>query len=336
MNKFGKSKLNSLYEELFKIRYPNQRVSNQKELNQFKKKLKLLLKNGLPKKEIFYELTSARNRELITAEEQEILHNTNVGFWGLSVGSHAALTWMMQSRAKVVKIVDPDTIDATNLNRLRFGWQNLGSLKISVVKKQLLEMNPYSMVIMSRKTDSSEVVKLVTGEPFLNVVVDAIDDISGKLLLRQLCKKQKIPLISAADVGDNVVVDVERYDLEDDLQFFLGRLPGIESMDLRNMTPIEKTKLIIQLVTFDQCSEKMLQSMLAIGNTIPTWPQLGATATLAGGIITTIIKKIVLGERVYSGRYVISLDDVLVADYKSVERKSVRELMQKEAEKKFK
>jgi tRNA threonylcarbamoyladenosine dehydratase len=315
---------NSLAKELYKIRNPGTRDLNQQSIKQLQKEVNLNPVSKVPQKEIFWDLTSARNRELITPDEQALLRNTTVGFWGLSVGSHAALTWMMQSRANTIKIVDPDTIDATNLNRLRFGWNSVGQLKTHVVKKQLQEINPFVKVVDSTLTHSSAITELVNDSPALNIVIDAIDDISGKLLLRKLCKQRKIPLVSAADVGDNVIIDIERYDSDPDLEYFLGRLQGIDNKDLTQMTPAEKGKLIVKLVTFDHCSEKMIESMLAIGKTIPTWPQLGATATIAGGAITTIIKKIVLQEKIMSGRYVISLDEILVADYQAAKRKKKR------------
>src|SRR5579859_3741105 len=55
---------------------------------------------------IHQALATVRNRNLITQEEQEVLRKTVVGFFGMSVGSHAALTWMMGSRADVMKIMD--------------------------------------------------------------------------------------------------------------------------------------------------------------------------------------------------------------------------------------
>lgn len=56
----------------------------------------------------------------------------------------------------------------------------------------------------------------------------------------------------------------------------------------------------------------MLESFLDIGKNLKTWPQLGATESIAGGIITTVIKKIRLNEKIKSGRYNFSLDEMFV------------------------
>ena len=76
---------------------------------------------------------------------------------------------------------------------------------------------------------------------------------------------------------------------------------------------------------FDKNSEEMLTSILQIGTGIPTWPQLGGTATIAGGVIATTIKKIVLDEKINSGRYFISLDDILVDNFNDPKRQLKRE-----------
>lgn len=290
----------------------------------------------LPSKEACFVLSTVRNRNLINAKEQNRLKKTVIGFFGLSVGSHAALTWMMQSRADVIKIADPDTIALTNLNRVRFGWDDIGRSKVDVVREKLLEINPYTTVISSKDKNIESIKNLFDKSPKINMVIDAIDDLQGKIVLRVLAKERRIPLVSAADVGDNVVLDVERYDLNPQPKPFLGRLDNINKLNFSKLSDLERKKLIIKLVGFEKNSEKMLDSLLSIGKSLATWPQLGATATIAGGIVATTIKKIVLGENVKSGRYYISLDDILVLDFNDVQKDRIRQRKIKEIKKKLK
>lgn len=274
-----------------------------------------------------FELATIRNRNLVTWEEQQILRKTVVAFFGLSVGSHSALAWMMLSRASNIKIIDPDLISPTNLNRLRFGWGTIGRKKIDVLKEMFLDIHPYVNVITSIKTDIDSVRNLIHSEPKVCIIVDAIDDIRGKILLRKFAKEYKIPLVSAADVGDMVMLDIERYDLNPQLELFLGRVPGIENVDFNLLTDIDKKKLIIKLVGFEKNNERLLDSLSSIGESLATWPQLGPTAQMAGGIIALTIKKILLGEKIVSGRYYISLDELLVQDFNSKKRIAVRKAM---------
>jgi tRNA threonylcarbamoyladenosine dehydratase len=274
--------------------------------------------------EILRELSTIRNRNLISIDNQEKLKTTVVGFFGLSVGSHAALTWSMESRAKSIKLVDPDFVSGSNLNRLRTGWQSVGMMKTDVVKKQILEINPNCEVIATQDVSPAETEKLFTTKPNIDVIIDAIDDLSGKILLRKYARRLRIPLIMATDVGDNVILDIERYDLEPQPEFFLGRVSGIEYIDLSRLSFFERIKITFKIVGFEENSVEMLDSLLSIGKNLATWPQLGATATIAGGIITTAIKKIVTGEDVKSGRYYFSLDSLLVSGFNSQSQLHIR------------
>lgn len=299
-----------------------QEISNlNKEYQSLLSRLKHVNDNIIPDdlfKQIYLLLSTIRNRNLISETEQKKLRNTIVCFFGLSVGSHAALTWIMESRAQVVKISDPDNISASNLNRLRYGVKSIGKKKTTTLKEQLMDINPYMNVITSEETNSIDL--FINSKPAVNVIIDAMDNLKAKVKVRQLARQHRLPVIMATDVGDNIIIDIERYDIDSTLDFFCGRIKKIEAINLDALTPIERRKLIFQLVGFEDNSEAMLRSLLDIGTRIPTWPQLGATATIAGGIITTIIKKIILGEKIISGRYHFSLDRLLVDDFLSAER----------------
>src|SRR3989344_875072 len=114
-------KRQKLLEELFENAYYDDATYSTFE-NVIESYLNKDVKNTKSIKELCFELTTVRNRNLITSQEQSKLRKTVVGFFGMSVGSHCALTWMMESRADTIKIVDFDTLSASNLNRLRFGW----------------------------------------------------------------------------------------------------------------------------------------------------------------------------------------------------------------------
>ncbi|MDO8497473.1 MAG: ThiF family adenylyltransferase [bacterium] len=265
-------------------------------------------------------LTSNRNKNLIQHEEQEKLRTTVVGFFGMSVGSHAALTWVMQNRPDVIKIADPDVISVSNLNRIRSGLHTVGSGKTETVKKQIEEMSPFTKIYATAQIKPDLLKKFCLSKPAVGMIVDEIDSLEGKIILRKLAKEMRIPLISATDVGSAVFLDIERYDLKRDTSFFLGRISQREIDTIDTMPPKEKRKLLFKIVGFAHNSERMLESLLEIKKTLYTWPQLGSTATMAGGILTTALTKIILGEKVETGRYVISLDELLEKDYFSKKR----------------
>ncbi len=264
-----------------------------------------------------FEVTTARNKLLIAEDQQRTLSHTTVGFFGLSVGSHAALTWMLLSRADHIKIADPDSISPSNLNRLRFGWSVVGKRKVTAVKQLLLDIHPFTRVQTLVSSNPYKMDIFCRADSRVHCIVDEVDDLNGKIMLRRIAKDLRIPLLSAVDVGENVLLDIERYDVSDRTPFFLGRLPHIEKIDVDGLTKQERMRLIISLVGLEHNSTAMLQSLLSIGKDIGTWPQLGSTATISGGIIATTIKRIMLGEPIKSGRYVFDMDGVLAQPKKA-------------------
>lgn len=304
-------------------------------LAKFSKKAKLLVaqlqKKDTSKKKLddaVFEAVTTRNKLLISSKQQQTLAKTTVGFFGLSVGSHAALTWMMLSRAAHIKISDPDTISPSNLNRLRVGWTSVGSQKIEVTKKLLLDMHPYAFVQSLSNSEQKLMYEFCCTHPKVDCIVDEIDDLKGKIMLRKIARKLRVPLISAVDVGENVLVDIERYDLSPKTQFFLGRLPRVESINLDALSGPDRARLIISLVGLEHNSTEMLESLLSIGKDIGTWPQLGSTATIAGGIVATTIKRIVLGEPIKSGRYVFDMDGFMKRTQNASEQRMQTRLKQ--------
>jgi len=284
--------------------------------------------------DVLEALSTVRNKNILTSAQQKKLRNTTVAFFGLSVGSHAALTWVMQARPVDVKLSDPDKISASNLNRLRFGWDTVGKLKVEVVKDLMINMNPEINVLTLTSTKINDVLKCLSRRPKVDAIVDEIDSLDGKIILRKFAKSHNIPLLSATDVGDNILLDIERYDLIPQPEPFLGKLNiDMDNIDVSELSPSDKRRLIIKLVGFEYNSKAMLGSLRVIGKKTLTWPQLGATATIAGGVIATALKKIIIGEKVLSGRYHLSLDDIMVSDFNSQARKKKRKKLIEELKK---
>lgn len=325
--------INEIIEDLLKIRHPDFARLSQSTLTSHRKSIREEVSqlyhnqtfslNELNAK-LLIELVTSRNKQLINVNEQEQLQKVVVSFFGLSVGSHAATAWTMIARPQQVKICDPDILSYTNLNRLPYSINEVGHLKTTLMKRKLIEISPKTTVLAYTDGDFDAQTEIVESNPKSTIIVDAIDDLAAKIHLRKLAKKNRLPLISAIDVGDSVFLDIERYDLKPTPEPFLGRLKNIENLDVQSLSPKEKRSMLIKLVGLENNSEKMLLSLLAIGNEIPTWPQLGSTAMIAGGVVATAIKNIALGTNTRSGRTIIGIDSLLDSTYHDIEKKSVR------------
>src|SRR3989344_6485954 len=64
----------------------------------------------------FRLVRTARNRNLITEEEQDKFYNATIGIGGLSVGSSVAFALALQGGAKHIKLADMDRLALSNTN----------------------------------------------------------------------------------------------------------------------------------------------------------------------------------------------------------------------------
>jgi hypothetical protein len=122
----------------------------------------------------------------------------------------------------------------------------------------------------------------------------------------------------ASELGDTVILDVERFDKEPDRQLFHGVIPGIEEVLNSNLeNHRDWMKMAVKILDPNNMPIKMQQSLLKIGTTIVTHPQLGSTVMMTGGVLAFGAKAIALGHQLDSGRYVISLEREFLADHKT-------------------
>jgi hypothetical protein len=126
-----------------------------------------------------------------------------------------------------------------------------------------------------------------------------------KLRAREVARASRVPMIMAADNGDGVIVDIERYDIQPDRPLLHGILGDMHPRDLVNIDPKQLPNIIAKMAGADFASARMLSSVDAVGKTIYSWPQLGTAATLCGSTLANLARRIVIGEQLSSGRFVV-------------------------------
>lgn len=276
----------------------------------------------LPEK-LHTELRTARNRNLITKEEQDKFYNAKVGISGLSVGNSVAATLLHSGGPKFMRLADFDTLAASNTNRIRSGFINLGLKKIEIVVREIYEVNPYANLLLFPKGLSLDSIEnfLLFPKP-LDVLVDEMDNIYLKIKIRLLARKYKIPVVMAADNGDGVVLDIERYDLDGNYPLFHGDVPEDELMKVTPDFPkFEAARIITRWVHPENVAYGMQKSLLELGKTLYTWPQLGTAAFMAGCCVSYAVRNIINGEPIKSGKYIISLENkILYQSYSKTEQ----------------
>ncbi|MDP6387663.1 MAG: ThiF family adenylyltransferase [Candidatus Pacebacteria bacterium] len=338
-------KYDELLEDLFLVRNPRFKFepNYQKELEEFinehkgKKPLEKvgewfyfpwnnILIHYLPDK-MHQEIRTARNKNIITKDEQEKFYNTTVGVAGLSVGSHGVLTLSMMGGSKTIKVSDPDVVSGSNLNRIRHDFTVVGRNKCDIAVEQLYQINPYAKVHLYNKGITEENInEFLSG---IDILVEELDNLEMKIRLRIKAKELGIPVIMATDNGDNVIVDIERYDLDKNTEIFNGAVGHLTLKEFQKISPQEMPRLATKIAGPKVVVPRMLMSILEVGKTLYSWPQLGDAATLSGIAIAYTVRRIALGEKVKSGKIEINLDAIFDPDYHAEEAIDARENIRK-------
>lgn len=263
----------------------------------------------------FQLVRTARNQNLITKEEQKRFYDATIGIAGLSVGNSVAMAIALQGGGRHIKLADMDRLALTNTNRIRTGVENLGELKVVITAREIYQTNPYAKVEIFREgLGPQNIKKFFNG---LDIVIDEIDNLAVKFLIREHAKKNRLAVVMAADNGDNAVVFVERYDLNPKTPFFHNRMGKVTYESLRDLDKFGIGKMITKLVGPDVVTERMQQSLLQMGKTIVSWPQLGGAALLNGAAVAYCVRRILNGQSVQQDRTLVSMDEKLMPGYDS-------------------
>lgn len=264
--------------------------------------------------ELHQELRTGRNKNLISQDEQGIYYGATVAVLGMSVGSHVAVMLAMTGGAKHLRIADPDAISGDNLNRIRSGYQNVGTNKAIVVARQIAEINPYAHVIVYIEG----VQELTMGEIVdgASLIVEEMDNPFFKLKIREMARDRGIPVVMGTDNGDGVIIDIERYDLDRVYPILHGKIGSMTAEQFRHLSPKDLPRVAAKIAGADLAVPRMLASVVEVGRTLYSWPQLGTAANLCGTVVAYLARRIIVkAPNIRSGRYQVNLDGTFESDY---------------------
>jgi hypothetical protein len=259
-----------------------------------------------------YKLRTNRNQMLISAEEQQALRKALVGVAGMSVGSGIAVGLSYAGISQTIKIADFDELDTSNLNRLREALYNVGRAKAELAAERIYDLDPFADVHVFADGLNENNLSRFFDEPALSLVVDEIDDFRMKVRLRQEAKKRKLPVVMFTSLGDNILIDVERYDQDPSQRPFNGMLEddGSAIVSQKEINPDDIKRYSVQLVGAEYIPTKALQSVLEMGRTLVGRPQLYSTIAVDGGLATYLIRQILLNQGPPSGRYYVKFSSL--------------------------
>ncbi len=262
----------------------------------------------------FARVRTDRNRNKITAEEQAVLATKKVGVIGLSVGQSVCLAMALERSFGELRIADFDTLELSNLNRIRSGVHEMGHSKTVNVAREIAELDPYLKVTLFQEgATSGNLDRFLLENGPLDVLVDECDSTEIKIICRQKAKTYGIPVVM--DTSDRGLVDVERFDMDPNRSIMHGLLDHLDlSVAEIGMTPSQKYEYIMAMVGPSTLSDRMKDSLVEVGRTIVTWPQLGGHVMLGGALAGELCRRILSMDGVPSGRWYADLDELLSDD----------------------
>lgn len=145
-----------------------------------------------------------RTQILIGSENLEKLTHKKVIVFGVGgVGSYVVEA-LARMNIGHLTIVDFDIVDITNLNRQLIALHStIGKKKVDVCLERIKDINPSIEVEALDLFIDKETIKQIDFTKY-DYVIDAIDNVTGKLLIVERCQTLNIPLISSLGTANKL------------------------------------------------------------------------------------------------------------------------------------
>lgn len=278
----------------------------------------------------FQLVRTARNKPIISSSEQRKLAGLTVGIIGLSVGNAVVQTLIYQGACHNIKLADADSLDLSNLNRIRASVQNLGTNKAILTAQQIYEVNPYANIdVYNTNINAKNLRQFLTQKPKLDVVIDECDDMKLKKHLRTIAQNLSIPLLSITDVGYESKVDFilpDKNNQKTNIKRVEQSFNDYLSDKTKPPSLRQQLKQIVELVGAENVSSEMqLGSMQRVQGKIAGWPQLAMTVFAGGSLATFTLLQFCKNKALKKEQVTLSFPQLLDPKHQSPESVKKRE-----------
>ena len=146
----------------------------------------------------------SRTRFLLGQDGMDKLKNAHVAVFGMGgVGGYVAEA-LARSGVGALTLVDHDTISLSNINRQILATsETVGKDKVTVAAERILAINP-QIRVSPRKTFYLPETAGEFDFSEYDYVVDAIDTVTGKMMLIQAAQAVNTPIISSMGTGNKL------------------------------------------------------------------------------------------------------------------------------------
>jgi molybdopterin/thiamine biosynthesis adenylyltransferase len=255
----------------------------------------------------FRAVRTDRNRNLITTDEQRRLAGVRIAIAGLSVGHVIAHTLAAEGLCGTLRLADFDHLELSNLNRVPATILDIGINKAVVTARRVAELDPYLRIeVMPSGVRADSLDEFLDD---IDIVVEECDSLDMKVRIREGARARRLPVLMAT--SDRGLIDVERFDLEPQRPVMHGVLGGVDSAQLSELSQQDRIPYMLRHLDASRSSGRLTASLVEVGHTLSTWPQLAGEVTLGATIVAEAARRIGLGEALESGQVRIDIGQAL-------------------------
>ena len=258
----------------------------------------------------FIEVRTNRNQHKITKNEQNLLQKKRIGVIGLSVGQSIAMTLVLERCCGEIRLADFDNIELSNLNRIKTSLYNLGLKKAVQIAREIAELDPYINVICYEEgINENNIDDFLNRDGKLNLLIEECDSLDIKILSRIKAKEYQIPVVM--ETNDRGMIDIERFDLDSNYPLLHNLIGDVSWQSLSNLTTEQKLPMMMKLAAFQTISPRQKLTVLELGQSISTWPQLASNVVMGAGVTVDVARRILLNQLSVSGRFYIDVESII-------------------------
>ncbi len=188
----------------------------------------------------------------------------------------------------------------------------MGVNKAVLSARQIYEVNPYaSLTVMPDGLKPGGEAAFLT-EPRLDILIEEMDHVGLKISLREKARELGIPVVMVTGNGEDVILDIERFDQQPELPLLNGHLKPEVVSRIQNGPPDDipgKAMLARDFMGAHELRPRLLESFDQVGLSLVSIPQLAETSFMRGAVVAYAVRQIFTGE-LPSGRYHIRLSEL--------------------------
>jgi hypothetical protein len=245
--------------------------------------------------DVFYAQLTARNRGLVSDEEQRRLRHTTILVAGCGSIGGAVVEPLVRLGAERLVLVEPDVYELHNLNRQQARLADVGRNKAQVLADRIGEVNPYADVrVDARGVTADNAADLVAGT---GLIIDGVDVTSSpalacKYALHVEAQRQGVPVVCGYDIAGTQLVLVYDYRVRS-LPVLGGRLAD------RPVTDLDPLRFLGRVVPLRAVPAEMFSELRRqLRGQSTAFPQLVYSAQLFGVLACRVALELLAGRAV--------------------------------------